>query len=103
MNKIKVVVAFVAGLVGGMISRYSYPAPVLAQQSQTQSPATVEVRAQRFVLVNPQGGVLATFAVDPPRFDPSNPNIGPLVRLLDSTGKQIWSAGGSPLHNLAVK
>ena len=102
MNRMTVVVAFVAALAGGMISRYVSPAPVLAQQSQAQSPAPSELRAQRFALVNPQGGVVATFTVDQPKFDPSVPNA-PSIRLLDSTGKELWHAGGSPVRNLALK
>jgi hypothetical protein len=108
MNKTTIGVALVAGLAGGMISRYISPAPVLAQQAQAQNPAPVELRAQRFALVNPQGAVVATFAVDQPRFDATFPNTpsfpnAPSVRLLDSNGKEIWSAGGNPMRKLAVK
>ena len=99
MNKTTIVVALVAGLAGGVISRYISPAPVLAQQAQA---APAELRAQRFALVNPEGAVVATFAVDQPRFDPSSPST-PSIRLLDSNGKEIWSAGGNPMRKLAVK
>ena len=54
MNKTTILVALVAGLVGGVISRYAAPAPVHAQQAQAQSPAPLELRAQRFALVNPK-------------------------------------------------
>jgi hypothetical protein len=102
MNKTTIAVALAAGLVGGAISRYISPAPVLAQQAQAPTSTPVELRAQRFSLVNPQGAVVATFAVDQPRLDPSAPNT-PSIRLLDSNGKEIWRAGGSPVRNLALK
>ena len=102
MNRMTVVVAFMAALAGGAISRYISPAPVLAQQSQARSTAPVELRAQRFALVNPDGLVVGTFMVDQSKFDPSVPNA-PSIRLLDSTGKELWHAGGSPVRNLALK
>jgi hypothetical protein len=102
MNKSTIAVALAAGLIGGVISRYISPAPVLAQQAQTQSPAPVELRAQRFVLVNPDGGVAGTFTVEQPK--PTDfPFAPPSIRLLDWTGKEIWRAGGSPVRQLALK
>ena len=103
MNRMTVVVAFVAALAGGVISRCLSPAPVLAQQAQAPSPAPpVELRAQRFVLVNPDGGVAGAFVVDQPK--PTDiPFTPPSIRLLDWSGKEIWRAGGSPVRNLAVK
>jgi hypothetical protein len=108
MNKMTVLIAFVAALAGGVISRYAAPAPVLAQQTPAQSPAPVELRAQRFALVNPQGLVVATFTVDQPKdiFPGATPMEvfqPPSIRLLDSNGKEIWRAGGSPVRNLALK
>lgn len=106
MNKTTILVALVAGLVGGVISRYAAPAPVHAQQAQAQSAAPLELRAQRFALVNAQGGVVATFTVDQPKLDPSLPDLPftpSSVRLLDWSGKEIWRAGGSPVRNLALK
>ena len=61
MNKMTILIAFVAALAGGVISRYAAPAPVHAQQAQT--PAPVELRAQRFALVSPRWSVVATFVV----------------------------------------
>jgi len=105
VNRSTAVVALVAGLAGGVLSRYISPAPVLAQQTQAPNPAPVEVRAQRFALLNPDGSVVATFVVDQPKPSPGFP--GPLIqrsiRLLDWTGKEIWSAGGDPLRKLAAK
>ena len=41
MNRMTIAIALAAGLVGGVISRYISPSPVLAQQAQPQSPAPV--------------------------------------------------------------
>jgi hypothetical protein len=101
MNKMTILIAFVAALAGGVISRYVSPSPVLAQQTPAQSPAPVELRAQRFALVNPDGGVVATFVAD--QSDPTNILAQPSIRLLDWRGKEIWSAGGSPVRKLALK
>jgi hypothetical protein len=96
MNRMTVVVAFAAALLSGIISRYISPTPV---QAQAQTTAPVEVRAQRFALVNSAGVLAAIFTVDQPR-----PNVPykRAVRLYDATGKEIWSAGGSP-EKLALK
>jgi len=103
MNRTTIIVALMAGLVGGLISRYISPAPVLAQQPQAQSPAPVELRAQRFSLVNPDGSVVATFTVDHPKTPDTFPLPPPSVRLLDSGGKELWRAGGNPMRKLALK
>jgi hypothetical protein len=100
MNKSTIAVALAAGFIGGAISRYAAPTPVHAQQA-AQSSTPVELRAQRFVLVNPDGGVMGTFTVEQPkRTDIPMP---PSIRLLDWSGKEIWRAGGSPVRNLASK
>jgi hypothetical protein len=101
MNRMTIVIALV-GLAGGVISRYISPAPVLAQQAQAQSPAPVELRAQRFTFVNPDGAVLATFGVDQSKVPDGLP-FKPAIRLLDSNGTEIWSAGGNPVRKLALK
>jgi len=102
MNRMPIVVALVASLVGGVISRTISPTPVLAQQPQAQSPAPVELRAQRFALVNPDGLVVGTFMVDQSKAL-DGPPFKPSIRLLDSSGAEIWSAGGNPMRKLAVK
>jgi hypothetical protein len=101
MNRMTIVVALAAGLVGGVISRYVSPAPVLAQQSAAD-PAPVELRAQRFALVNQDGAIVATFMIDQPK-PPDNPFAPPSIRLVDRSGKEIWSAGGNPVRKLALK
>jgi hypothetical protein len=102
MNKMTIVVALVAGVVGGVISRTISPAPVLAQQAQAPSPAAVELRAQRFSLVNQDGMVVGTFMVDKAKPLEGMP-YKPTIRLLDFNGKEIWSAGGDPVRKLALK
>ena len=101
MNRSTAVVALVAGHAGGVLSRYISPAPVLAQQAQPNS-APLEVRAQRFALVNSDGSVLATFVVDQPKLA-GVPVFQTTIRLLDWRGKEIWSAGGDPMRKLASK
>jgi hypothetical protein len=101
MNKMTVLIAFVAALAGGVISRYAAPVPVHAQQAQAPTSAPVELRAQRFALVNPDGGVVATFVAD--QSNPTDILAQPSIRLLDWRGKEIWSAGGSPVRKLALK
>jgi hypothetical protein len=103
MNRMTIGVALLAGLAGGMVSRFVSPASVLAQQAPSTNPAPVELRAQRFALVNPDGGVVATFTVDQPKPPEGIPFSQPSIRLLDWSGKEIWSAGGNPMRKLAVK
>jgi hypothetical protein len=80
MSKRMLALAFAAGLLGGAASRFLTPAVTRADSWPR------EVRAQRFVLINDQGTVLGTFAAEAD---------GKMVRLLDSRGREIWSAGGS--------
>jgi hypothetical protein len=82
MNKKSVVLAFAAGVLGGMASHYLSPQLVHAQSQAL--PAT-EIRAASFVLVNEKGVVLGTLAEDAGR---------PAIRLFDQHGREIWSAGG---------
>jgi hypothetical protein len=80
MSKRIVAMAFASGLLGGVISHYLWPLPVLAETS----PA--EIRARKFVLVNDGGIVLGTFAEE------AN---GPALKLFDTNGREIWVAGKS--------
>lgn len=100
MNRMTFVVALAAGLAGGVISRYISPAPVLAQQGPNAAP--VEIRAERFVLVYPNGTVAGTFTTAP---QPTNGMLGlePAIRLLDPKGREIWRVGGNPVRPLAMK
>jgi len=79
MSKSTVALAFAAGLLGGVASRYVSLQPVHAESLLR------EVRAQSFVLVNEQGTVLGTFSEESGR---------PVLKLLDGSGREIWAAGG---------
>ena len=80
MRKTTVALAFAAGLLGGIASRYLSPQPVLAQSMPP------EIRAQRFVLVNEEGKVVGTLSHESGR---------PALKLFDAKGQEIWSAGGT--------
>jgi len=83
MSKRLVAVAFVSGVLGGVMSHYLWPMPVFAQSSPT------EIRARKFVLVNAQGSVLGTLAEE---------GNGPALKLFDASGHEIWFAGKSPVN-----
>ena len=109
MNRLKVLaVALAGGIIGGLISRSLSPDPVLAQ-APTASP-TVELRAQRFVLLNQNGAVVATFTGELPSLPvgivnprPDISDSRPSVRILDPNGNEMWRVGGNPVRGLALK
>jgi len=74
--------ALTAGLLGGVLSRFVMPVPVLAQ---TASPK--EIKAQSFVLVDGKDNIVGTFKASADRI--------PTVVLLDRSGREIWRAGVS--------
>jgi hypothetical protein len=101
-NKMMIAVAVAAGLLGGLLSRYIDPASAFAQDQPT---VTKEIRAQSFILVDPSGRAVGTFAAEP---GPGSTRmyINPLdgrgatvlpgqmrIVLRDSGGREIWSAG----------
>jgi hypothetical protein len=79
------VLALALGLLGGFLSRYIQPAPVLAQ---TQTSAPKEAQAQSFVLVDEKNNVVGTFK---PSVTP--PGQTPTVVFVDQSGREIWRAG----------
>jgi len=81
------VLAFAAGLAGGLLSQAMATKPVLAQ---SQAPPPREIRAQSFVLVNESGSVLGKFTVDG--------STKPAIRLFDTKGREIWSAEGPTMR-----
>jgi hypothetical protein len=91
MKKLNVVLSIAAGLFGGVLSHYVWTQPV---QAQARIPAPKEIRAQRFVLGNDKDEVEAVFSFDQSRLG------RPIVKLFDSEGHEIWSAGGDPLRPL---
>jgi hypothetical protein len=80
MNKRNIALSFAAALLGGAVSHYLSP-PLVHAQSQ----APIEFRAERFVLVNEKGNMIATLC---------NESGRPSLKLFDDHGREIWSAGG---------
>ena len=114
-NKLSVAVALLAGLVGGMLTRYIAPPSVFAQTQNAQaqnSAVTKEVRAESFTLVDQYGNVAGTFTAESMGAariftpgDGSTPQMqlqrGPVrIVLRDAHGHEIWSAGGSAIRPL---
>lgn len=122
-NKLIVSCALLAGLAGGMLTRFIAPAPVFAQAPvqvlpgpvpavpAPSSPAiTREIRAESFTLVDHYGNVAGTFTSESMgavrMFTPgdgSTPQVqrGPMrIVLRDAHGHEIWSAGGSAIRPL---
>lgn len=87
MSKKIVALAFAAGLLGGVASRYLAPQPVHADSSPQ------EIRARRFVLIGDGGTVIGTFSAEA---------SGKAIKLFDSQGQEIWSAGGTGRVSAAV-
>ena len=102
MNKaLTVTLALVAGLVGGLLTRYIVPPVALAQN---QAPITKEIRAQSFTLVDPSDHTVGTFTYEPaPRSFAIRPTTPPRIVLRDSGGRELWSAGGTGIHRLSEK
>jgi hypothetical protein len=88
-QRLNLTLALAAGLVGGMMSHFLAPTPVLAQ-AQTLAPK--EIRAQTFVLVDSRGVPLGLMGFDP--------GGKPVIKLVDERGHVIWSAGQA-LNQLA--
>jgi hypothetical protein len=83
-RKLNLSLTFAAGLVGGLLSHYILPAPVLAQ-----SGAPKQITAQSFVLVDEKNNTVGTFK---PLQKPDEP---PTVILIDKDGRELWRAGVS--------
>ena len=58
------ILALIAGLLGGFLTRYISPPVAYAQ---TQPPVTKEVRAQTFAFVDPSNRTLGTLSAEPLR------------------------------------
>jgi len=76
-----VILAFAAGLVGGLVQSSVAPVAVFAQ---AQKAAPKEIQAQNFVLVNSQGNPMGLFGFDP--------QGKPIIKLVDERGKTIWTS-----------
>lgn len=98
--KLNVTLALIAGLAGGMLTRFVAPPTVSAQN---QPSVVREVRARSFVLVDAENQALGTFSAEPAQsqpviVQPGNPSIAVVPRnsritLRDAQGREIWSAG----------
>jgi len=86
-RKLNLSLALAAGLLGGVLSRYIAPLPVLAQAGPPK-----ELRAQSFVLVDDKNNVVGTFTASTPG---PKPVQNQTVVLLDRNDKEIWRAGVS--------
>jgi hypothetical protein len=108
-NKLTVSFALLAGLAGGMLTRFIAPAPVFAQApvqilpgpvpmqtAPTPGPVTREIRAESFAIVDQYGHVVGTFTAEPMGGvrDPMR------IVLRDAHGREIWGAGGSSIRPL---
>jgi hypothetical protein len=126
MNRLLTIAfALIAGLVGGLVTRYIAPPTALAQN---QAPGTKEIRAERFTLVDGRDRTVGTFMVEPEV--PSVPDAGNStpatdserrlrakmkeaedearakrhprrIVLVDPNGREIWSAGGNVVRPLS--
>ena len=61
-NKLSIALALVAGLLGGLLTRYIAPPATFAQN---QAPITKEMRAQSFTLVDSSDHTLGVFTAEP--------------------------------------
>ena len=102
-HKFNLALALVAGLIGGALSQHV----PLTVQAQAPAVPPRELRAQSFVFVNSQGVAVGTLVLDEPQPGASrsnDPRLGTSrIRLMDPSGNEIWSAGGSPMRPLAAK
>jgi len=92
MKKLNIGLSIAAGLLGGIFSHYVWTQPI---QAQNQAPAPKEVRAQSFMVVNEKGEIQGVFTFGEPK------NGRTSVKLFDSNGREIFSAGGSPMRPLS--
>jgi hypothetical protein len=104
MQKLNVTLALAAGLLGGFVSR-NVTLPSVHAQAKPATP--VEIRAQRFTLVDDQDKAVGTFTFrgqEMPRRDVAQPSLvgglRPIV-LLDPNGREIWSSEGYGLKLLS--
>jgi hypothetical protein len=91
-RSLTILLALTAGLLGGFLSRCITPTFVYGQ---AQTPDTVEVRAQRFSIIDPQGHVVGTFTALPLTKEPYGtlPQVKPpRIALVDAWGRELWSA-----------
>ncbi|HWE49660.1 MAG TPA: hypothetical protein VG273_07725 [Bryobacteraceae bacterium] len=108
-KKLQFILPLLAGLLGGILTRYIAPPVALAQ---TPPAVTKEVRAQSFTLVSPNDQTAGTFTAEPvPGMggrviihnrglpNQTTETIRPMrIVLRDPQGNELWSAGGSGIR-----
>jgi len=111
-NRLTIVIALVAGLLGGILTRYVAPPTASAQNP---APSSKEIRAQSFTLVDSANRTVGIFTTEvgaptaPPAIVPIPPTpnpspappsgrgpSAPRIVLRDSSGREIWSPEGTP-------
>jgi hypothetical protein len=102
-HRFNLALAVVAGFIGGALSQHV----PLTVHAQAPAVPPKEIRAQSFVFVNAQGDAVGTLFLDEPRSGGAridDPRLNTSrIRLIDPSGKEIWSAGGNPMRPLAAK
>ena len=102
LRRLTPVLALIAGLAGGLLSRYIAPIPVHAQ-APTPLPAPtpppppapavpLNIRAESFTLVGANGMVVGTFRPIPPV---SRRGVSGGVELIGPDGRVLWQAGAA--------
>ncbi len=98
-HRLNIAIALIAGLAGGMLTRFVAP-PTVAAQDQPQ--VVQEVRAKSFVIVDALNRAVGTFTAEPVPggltvIRPGNPpvpiQIPSRIVLHDGQGREVWSAG----------
>ena len=109
-NKLSIAIALVAGLLGGLLTRYAAPSVAFAQNTAS---APKEIRAQSFTLVDSGNRTVGIFTTEvgaptppvtptpqtPTPIPPPSSGRGPSaprIVLRDSSGREIWSPDGTP-------
>jgi hypothetical protein len=92
------VLALAAGLLGGFLSRYIAPSSVHAQ---VQPPDALEIRAQRFSIVDAEGHVIGTFRPTKKSSVDSDLIYPTRISLVDAEGRELWTAGGDLFKSLS--
>jgi hypothetical protein len=87
VKALSLTLALAAGLAGGILSHYLWPAVVQAQ-SRPQTPQ--EIRAQSFVLEDANGRTLGTFSPETQRNGIPERDLSGSIRLFDERGREIW-------------
>lgn len=95
-RSLTLVLALAAGLLGGFLSPYITLPSVHAQRQPSNA---LEIRSQRFIVVDAEGHVIGTFAGSIMQ-EPSG-RTRSKIELVDPTGRELWSAGGSGFKQIS--